>query len=594
MPVSDVIKNFSFNVSPLAPFGDKVYGLCLEKDPDLTLEENLNRFLTLRDGTYILRVDDWWDVRVKMNTNRPPDDLYWRTEAHSGTNYCIGGSEAHYLTYLTGARKVPPESPYSTDPNDYYWGSSFTFGGQFYTFGFTYDGSKYKYREYIPRMTYNQRPNDYVSSSTIAPVVFLALYTDNGDNTVTWNNFALAYKNFFNDIENGEWNYYTFGLEDFSVSEINYDDDPEPPEPPTPPTPGRDDDMDYPNSKLGACFTTMYAMSPAQVNALGNYIGNRAGQTQKKSFMNDLLEDMGFINGIVTDAIIDVCAYPCNIPTITDCVQTNYVKLGFGPDHYVDDLGVSHSNLGLLNISPAVWKISAKNNNNPYFADINFDSLITKFNDFRDYPPFRTFELYLPYVGIVPIDARKFYGKYLSVEYLVDIFTGMATVLLKVKNSVGENGRVVDTFDAQLGVHQAVSSTSWAEYASRYGSARSSVAQTGLQLGLTKGSKGADSIYDSTRELFMAQGNYTGNTSGTFSSCNGFFMPQHIYLIEYTQETSVTGNLSSLAGRKSNTSAAISSFSGFLRVSDVDLVCPRATESEKAEIISLLTSGIRI
>ena len=60
------------------------------------------------------------------------------------------------------------------------------------------------------------------------------------------------------------------------------------------------------------------------------------------------------------------------------------------------------------------------------------------------------------------------------------------------------------------------------------------------------------------------------------------------------QDADITANELSLLGYPSNASGQLQSFSGYLEVDVVNLVCPYASDVEKAEIIKQLQNGVYI
>lgn len=561
----------------------------LEYDTQITKAENIARFQTVEGNEFPNLLEHF------VCAPRGMDSSLWATLVSNGTAFYIGeeSSYARFLFY-TDSPAMPPSLNVgvSTNPDKYSYRCQTQYGGSFTSANVDY--SRYLVNKVSYAGTYDYNPNDFIPVVDNNPFYCLiGFYAGEEDNIVLWGLYDNLY-------ENDGWKFHEFT--DLSLANAYIQNIVDPPEdPPTPPEP--EEDMEYPNSKLSNLFTTMYIMSFNQVNAIAKAIllkgADYSGEGKFLSWMGRLLNDMGFQNGKVTDAILDICVYPFDVSTRNKTHNTTRIKLGYGPDVTSGD----DENMAIFSLEHPYENISvidllnSDDNGNfacPRFARSYFDDLITKFNDFRDYPPYRTFELYIPYVGIVPIDQRKFYGKYFGVDYIIDYYSGTALVVLYTATQASGNDiDIVETYDCPIGVHQSVSSTNWVEYASRVGSARRNIATNSVLLPFTRGSN-AGSIIQNVQTQFNTQGVYTGNVNGTNSGMANYFMPNKLCIIQYTQETSITGNLNSLAGRSSNTSAPISSFSGFLQCSDVELNCPRATDTEKAKILSMLTNGIKI
>ena len=107
-----------------------------------------------------------------------------------------------------------------------------------------------------------------------------------------------------------------------------------------------------------------------------------------------------------------------------------------------------------------VWgTVAVPNQDNPEDADIwavkgyNTGYIVQggelfvekRFNNFLNYAPYTTAELYIPYCGSVPIDLEVFAGHTIKVKYLVDWFSGSCMALIYRDNVV------VDQIPGQIG-----------------------------------------------------------------------------------------------------------------------------------------------
>lgn len=608
--------------------GDKLYGGTAEWDDSLSEQNNIYRAM----GYDPISGSVNWDY-----TNMPTfqsliptalqnaSDVAWQTlGGQQATRYYIGNtiSSEMYLSLSTSSWNMPVENNWNYPTVGY--------GAYWYTLRLSYPGASatvfndsafamqegktilgYDVQHTTPLLSFDEtngyqgfdpdeHHNRYYSNPNLSPNGLLLFYEVIDDENVPTKLYYVSVRNQMN-LEGTPTLFYRL-MSDEILSYVNMEEQEE-------------EDMKFPNSKIKNMFTTMYALTPAEVEAMAEDLTNRSDRYVKPTptvasgmgvtFFNKILDDMGFSTGVVTDAIIDMTIYPFAVPTVCKTIKTNYIKLGYGSDKLPPSSGQltdDDYNLGLFYYGTAIDRIDEINKHHDELtlpqsgSGINFDNQIVKFNDFRDYPPYRTFEMYVPYVGIVPVDQRKLYGKNIRVHYIVDFYSGNATALLEAV--IGNNDyEVIEMWECIMGVHQAVATTNWVEYASRMNSAKAQVFRAGFTAptSFAKDPFGTvTDIIDATRNQATTEGIYTGNVNGTNSSMGNYFMPQGWYIIDYKQETDITGNLSSLKGRASNTSGAISTFSGFLQVSDVDLICPQATDAEKAKIISMLESGVRI
>lgn len=103
-----------------------------------------------------------------------------------------------------------------------------------------------------------------------------------------------------------------------------------------------------------------------------------------------------------------------------------------------------------------------------------------KFNDFRDYEPYTSFRIYLPYYGNIELPCNEIMGKYLQFRLTIDPFTGQAVYYIcTTKNSVSwnnapyrcatapttdffindTNSKIIGIYNFQLGAQIPISST---------------------------------------------------------------------------------------------------------------------------------------
>lgn len=81
------------------------------------------------------------------------------------------------------------------------------------------------------------------------------------------------------------------------------------------------------------------------------------------------------------------------------------------------------------------------------------------FGDFRDYPPYTSMQLVIPYHSTVPIDAGMLYGHSIYVHVFCDIITGSSTAFV-----MRDNGIPIASVDGQMGVPQMLISRNVGQY----------------------------------------------------------------------------------------------------------------------------------
>lgn len=312
-------------------------------------------------------------------------------------------------------------------------------------------------------------------------------------------------------------------------------------------------------------FTSRYIMSSTQLRWLNeNYINNE-----------DEIENL--INGIKlwgqakpVEFIIDVTYYPFDLRSVCSTVER--------PEMYFGTYGIRFgSNLGYIKTCDG-------------FKDMGTFTLRPTFNGWRDVEPYQRLFVYLPYVGTYPLDIKRYMGKTINVRYYFDLNTRSCCACLIA------DGKLMDFWNGQIGITQAISSTDFSNYANSQINTLLSTARN-VAIGGATGGVGGAVVGGATGigEMIMNQAQEPRVTNmGSSSSIINEFLPQYVYFIFEIAEINEPSNLLSLKGKPSNASGKISQFSGYLSVKEVDLNCSGATDGEKQEIISLLKNGIRI
>lgn len=235
------------------------------------------------------------------------------------------------------------------------------------------------------------------------------------------------------------------------------------------------------------------------------------------------------------------------------------------------------------------------------------------FNSWRDYEPYTKLYIYIPYAGVFQLDLARYYGKLTELRYYFDVTCNMALVCLLA------DSKLTDYWSVQMGVNMPITMTNFAMYAQTQIQTLIGGIQGGVGGGVdiagqTSGalSKGLGStasgvaggvaaglmidktIMKTAYGLSQNNINNYNKTKGGSTSLLNEFLPQYPYFIFETQDDCAPDNYVEMFGLPSMKSGSINSFGGFLKVHDVKLNCPGATESEKEKIIALLKQGIYI
>lgn len=269
------------------------------------------------------------------------------------------------------------------------------------------------------------------------------------------------------------------------------------------------------------------------------------------------------------------------------------------------------------------------------------------FDDWRDFEPYTKLSVYLPYVGIFPLDAKKYYNKTVDIKYFIDLRTGACTACLIA------DGVLLDWFDGIIGTEMPITLTDYSSYAQSQlniimRNAGLGIASEGMAGNIAaKGMKAtmgynenANAVEDAAlagnplgsslsaqtassygKQAMVAAGVGGAALLGTVAVGTGMktafdlmrtgtaahtktrpassaminqYLPQYAFFRFEILEIDESPYLNALYGRPTNESGLIMNFDGYLECEDVSLICPIATDNERQEIIDLLKAGIYI
>lgn len=210
-----------------------------------------------------------------------------------------------------------------------------------------------------------------------------------------------------------------------------------------------------------------------------------------------------------------------------------------------------------------------------------------QFGNVFDYDPFTNVSLYLPFIGIVPLNVSDVMRSTLTVKYGVDVFTGACLAMVEV----ARDGNTVNMYQ-----YAGVASVEYPLTGSVH---------SGLISGLLGFAGGAISAVMSSTGIGAAAGlamaggilgaGQTNNArSGGFSGNAGAMGIKKPYLILERPQTKVADAFPVLAGYPTNVSNKLSDFSGQVNVKSVHVEGINATDAELKEIEALLKSGVLV
>lgn len=261
-------------------------------------------------------------------------------------------------------------------------------------------------------------------------------------------------------------------------------------------------------------------------------------------------------------------------------------------------------------------------------------SFFKKFKNFLDYSPYTEGRLYLPYIGIVPIDTAEFMGHEISAKMVVDIITGACCafvykdgiICIKASGVIGvgipmtgtdsatfaqtvTSNLISGTIDAVKGAAGlatigATSVSAGEAHAvtttvSPKGSAwtktmdRTHTGSSGPSA-LTGGTDSASQMINGAWKLYQASATPVQYASaGSASPSCENWLPQYAYFIIDVPIPNVPDNYAHTVGYACFKSDTLDNFSGYTVCTNVDTSgFNQATEGERAELKMLLESGV--
>lgn len=212
-------------------------------------------------------------------------------------------------------------------------------------------------------------------------------------------------------------------------------------------------------------------------------------------------------------------------------------------------------------------------------------SLREYFGNVLDYDPFTKVSIYLPFIGIEPLDTGDVMRGTVGVKYRMDVLTGAC--LAEVTVTRDSAGGILYTYSGNAAVQYPVSSGSYmgilSSMLSVAGGVVGTIASGGAMAPLAMGA--ANGLL-SARTRVQHSGGFTGNAGAM-----GARVP---YLIITRPQSAVADSFKNYEGVPANHTTTLGRCTGFVRAKAAHLDGIPALASELAEIDALLSEGIYI
>lgn len=295
----------------------------------------------------------------------------------------------------------------------------------------------------------------------------------------------------------------------------------------------------------------VYNPTPAQIDEFGAWLWT--------TFSGDLIETLSKIFNNPMDAVIGLHEIYCTPTTGNDTtIRAGYLDSGVA-SRLVSNRYVSIS-CGAIGV-PEYW------------------------NNYLDYTPYTKAYCYLPFIGIVELNADDIIGHGVEITYKVDTYNGSCIALITTSRQ-GSAETVTYQFSGNCSVTVPITSGVM------------SAAQSAL-IGLATGALTATGVGAGAGAAVAASGLAKGAVaknsvqhSGSFGSSYGAMGIKTPYLIIKRPKQVVVPGYNETYGYPAHKRVTISSCQGFLKAIEVEVISPTATEEEKKIIEKLLKEGI--
>ena len=221
------------------------------------------------------------------------------------------------------------------------------------------------------------------------------------------------------------------------------------------------------------------------------------------------------------------------------------------------------------------------------FFELDFGSINVSnyYKTFADYAPYTKIQLYLPYIGIVPINPDDVMDGIINVVYHIDVFSGACVAYIYCKNT--GKWHVLNQYSGNILNEFPITG---ANYTNMYiGQMSGAVGAIG---GVASMNPGA--VMNGISQMISSKPEY--QRSGGIGSTAGLMSVQNPYLIFSTPQYIVADNFRDVKGHTSNLKVTVGNETGFLQAEEdnSELSSIGCTKEEEDMIRTLLKEGIYI
>lgn len=219
-------------------------------------------------------------------------------------------------------------------------------------------------------------------------------------------------------------------------------------------------------------------------------------------------------------------------------------------------------------------------------VDCGTIDIAEKMHNATDYSPYTSMHLYLPFIGIVELDITEFMNGSINVKYSIDVYTGTCLAEVRSIRQVDmPNATIIYTFSGNASQQLPLTSSNFA------GALSALVSAVGGGIAIASGGgltalAGATAIGHSVAHEMVHIGR-----SGALSANAGIMAARKPFIILGRRNGYDANAYNELYGYPANKTVYLSNCDGFTRVK-AGFLRSKATENEKAEIMSFLKKGV--
>ena len=216
--------------------------------------------------------------------------------------------------------------------------------------------------------------------------------------------------------------------------------------------------------------------------------------------------------------------------------------------------------------------------------DCGFVNINEVWGNAIDYNPTTQVSIYLPFIGVKPLNTDDVMQSQVKVKYIVDILSGDLVAFIEIIQNGKQN--VLYSYTGNCSIQYPLASEDYSQIlnaTSKFLTATATGALLGGMAGAVAGELATVTNVMTAKNEVQHSSAYSGNT--------GFMGILKPYVIIHRPIQSLPKNVENYVGFPSNISYKLSDLTGYTKVSDINLECS-GTSEEKNEIIKLLKDGV--